>query len=527
MLMQTLETQFGELWGASAYLTPTESQGLAPHYDDVELFIIQTEGKKEWRLYNFAMPHAREQGFLPSAHSGDIPRGALQEPPFLKVVLEVGDVLYLPRGTVHEARTVQGHVSTHVTVSTYQNKSWGHLLGAFMNELNQSGYLSSAPFRPSLPLRFARDMSRGARVVSSMVEEMKELGDGSAAESESDGGVAVPFVDPARVKEIQESQRFGREQLAKFLRKIADDVLVQDSIPDQVLAECLVPTDVDFCLHRLPPFSGAEGEAPSATTASGAGSATVHQVIEEANAEVAIQVQLMRDSVYITPKHADFTCAVEVSAYKAMLNAQGGCGDDDCGGCGDDHCSEDEHEDEGEGVKVSSKGRKSETNQDTDAQEDNEEEEEDEDEEAESESAEQGLVVVNSALNLQRMHMEEQSDQLLSESQRTLLESRKALVKPFDAGIQSVLAVLSCGSSKAVRMSELPWPITMGKEERAEIIMELAKQGVVSISTTKVSGSEKSGELVSRAAAVARRVFAEVAPPAPPVEDDEDEEEEE
>jgi hypothetical protein len=33
------------------YLTPPGTQGFAPHYDDVEVFILQLEGKKRWRLY--------------------------------------------------------------------------------------------------------------------------------------------------------------------------------------------------------------------------------------------------------------------------------------------------------------------------------------------------------------------------------------------------------------------------------------------------------------------------------------------
>lgn len=34
------------------YLTPPGTQGFAPHYDDIEAFILQLEGKKYWRLYN-------------------------------------------------------------------------------------------------------------------------------------------------------------------------------------------------------------------------------------------------------------------------------------------------------------------------------------------------------------------------------------------------------------------------------------------------------------------------------------------
>ena len=43
-ILEKLESYFGCLWDAHAYLTPTARQGSAPHCDDVENFIIQTEG---------------------------------------------------------------------------------------------------------------------------------------------------------------------------------------------------------------------------------------------------------------------------------------------------------------------------------------------------------------------------------------------------------------------------------------------------------------------------------------------------
>lgn len=36
---------------SNAYLTPPGSQGFAPHYDDIDAFILQLEGRKRWSLY--------------------------------------------------------------------------------------------------------------------------------------------------------------------------------------------------------------------------------------------------------------------------------------------------------------------------------------------------------------------------------------------------------------------------------------------------------------------------------------------
>ena len=35
----------------ASYLTPANSQGFAPHYDDIEAFVLQLEGRKHWRVY--------------------------------------------------------------------------------------------------------------------------------------------------------------------------------------------------------------------------------------------------------------------------------------------------------------------------------------------------------------------------------------------------------------------------------------------------------------------------------------------
>ena len=50
-LCQVLEGELMSLVGATAYLTPPHSQGIAPHHDDVEVFILQTQGSKSWQLF--------------------------------------------------------------------------------------------------------------------------------------------------------------------------------------------------------------------------------------------------------------------------------------------------------------------------------------------------------------------------------------------------------------------------------------------------------------------------------------------
>lgn len=61
-IQEKLESFFGALVGSNVYITPQESQGLPPHYDDVEvltintslhLFISMTDAKFPQPIYSF------------------------------------------------------------------------------------------------------------------------------------------------------------------------------------------------------------------------------------------------------------------------------------------------------------------------------------------------------------------------------------------------------------------------------------------------------------------------------------------
>ncbi|XP_028322669.1 ribosomal oxygenase 2 isoform X2 [Gouania willdenowi] len=119
-IQEKLECFFGALVGSNIYITPEDSQALPAHYDDVEVFILQLEGEKHWRLYNPTVPLAAEYSIESEQKIGR---------PTHDIILKMGDLLYFPRGTIHQAETPPGVVhSTHLTLSTYQRMAWGDLL---------------------------------------------------------------------------------------------------------------------------------------------------------------------------------------------------------------------------------------------------------------------------------------------------------------------------------------------------------------------------------------------------------------
>ena len=119
-LLLGLERSFGALCGANSYITPGSCQGLAPHFDDVEVFMMQLEGSKRWRLHE---PPSGEEFPVPRDYSRDFMPDEL-ESLLLDSVIESGDLLYVPRGVVHQGVACSSGFSHHLTVSTYQKTAW-------------------------------------------------------------------------------------------------------------------------------------------------------------------------------------------------------------------------------------------------------------------------------------------------------------------------------------------------------------------------------------------------------------------
>lgn len=86
------------------------------------MYVLQIEGAKRWRVYAPPRGHV-----LPRASSPDFCEADLGAP-VLDALLEPGDMLYLPRGAVHQAVAAAGPPSLHLTLSANQRRSWLDLL---------------------------------------------------------------------------------------------------------------------------------------------------------------------------------------------------------------------------------------------------------------------------------------------------------------------------------------------------------------------------------------------------------------
>ncbi|XP_077443542.1 ribosomal oxygenase 1 [Stigmatopora argus] len=148
-VLSILQEHFGSMAGANVYLTPPGTQGFAPHYDDIEAFVVQLEGKKHWKVYNPRSDHE----VLPVLSSPNLEQTEIGKP-ILEVVLEAGDLLYFPRGFIHQGNALPDAHSLHITISSYQKNSWGDLLLKMVPTAVEIAMEEDVEFRQGLPLDY-------------------------------------------------------------------------------------------------------------------------------------------------------------------------------------------------------------------------------------------------------------------------------------------------------------------------------------------------------------------------------------
>jgi ribosomal protein L16 Arg81 hydroxylase len=141
LLCRNLESYLNHPVQTNVYLTPKDSQGFAPHYDTHDVFVLQIAGSKHWRIYGSPI-------LLPGR--GQPYRAAHVQPgePLQELDLQAGDLIYLPRGYIHEALT-SADESLHITVGVVAY-TWLDVLTEALADCQQD-----VRFRESLPVGFA------------------------------------------------------------------------------------------------------------------------------------------------------------------------------------------------------------------------------------------------------------------------------------------------------------------------------------------------------------------------------------
>jgi hypothetical protein len=190
-LRHVTEKAFSAKAQANIYLTPRGSQGFTPHWDTHDVLILQVGGKKDWRVYNSPIKLPTKNQLF----SGEWER----TPPLLATTLESGDLLYIPRGYVHDATATDNHISLHITLGI-KAYTYADLLRILLGRIDEDLF-----FRASIAPGFGIDLDRFAKYVA---------------------GYVTPQRASAALEEIR--QFFGSNRLADSSDRLRDYLAVGD-----------------------------------------------------------------------------------------------------------------------------------------------------------------------------------------------------------------------------------------------------------------------------------------------------------
>lgn len=146
----------------TAFCSWPKKGGFTSHFDILEGFILQIDGRKEWHIFEdtfkYPLPGERSNVFSP-------PEGK----PYLTCVLNPGDVLYVPRGHWHYALALD-EPSLHLSVGVIC-RTGVDFLDWLVRELRQR-----EAWRKSMPLMTGEDdYGVGANYIDGLFQDLVEF----------------------------------------------------------------------------------------------------------------------------------------------------------------------------------------------------------------------------------------------------------------------------------------------------------------------------------------------------------------
>jgi ribosomal protein L16 Arg81 hydroxylase len=178
VLCRRLADTFSTNVQINAYLTPPNSRGLGKHFDTHDVLVLQIAGSKKWRLGSHALRFPlRHQAYGGEAAS----RVDLDQ----ELELHQGDLLYVPRGVVHQVESIDT-TSLHLTVGLLP-VTYADLILADIETMLEG----EAEFRAALPFGFARTGSARAEAEQKLESLLRKISEGLDPSSLVDNAVDI------------------------------------------------------------------------------------------------------------------------------------------------------------------------------------------------------------------------------------------------------------------------------------------------------------------------------------------------
>jgi lysine-specific demethylase/histidyl-hydroxylase NO66 len=167
--------------------------------------------------------------------------------PAIDIELGPGDVLYMPRGWIHQANTCKNdNHSLHLTVSAMQSWSWVDLLEIIMPNALEAASTSSLSLRAGLPRKFLSFMGTMHDVEESRSDILNKLKEKNDEDDDE--------VDAEQVRRKIQQESFTAEAKKKILRVCKEALSMVtygcDEIGIRMLSDRLPPalTEIEAAL---------------------------------------------------------------------------------------------------------------------------------------------------------------------------------------------------------------------------------------------------------------------------------------
>lgn len=145
---EVLQELFGSFVGANTYLTPAGTAGFAPHWDEIDAFLMQLEGRKHWKVF----APLCDADTLPRESSGNFSDEDMKgRTPVFDDWVEQGDLIYIPRGFIHQGYADDSIHSLHLTISVCRRAAFVDLLEKMIPEVVTAVGDQVISLRSSLP----------------------------------------------------------------------------------------------------------------------------------------------------------------------------------------------------------------------------------------------------------------------------------------------------------------------------------------------------------------------------------------
>jgi hypothetical protein len=106
-LSAAIEREMGAITYVNAYLSFSKGGAFKPHWDTMDVLVVQVHGNKHWRVWNTEVPYPLEIAGRAKVNASIAPDQEIEMAP--------GDVLFIPRGEPHSAAVSTKH-SVHLSI---------------------------------------------------------------------------------------------------------------------------------------------------------------------------------------------------------------------------------------------------------------------------------------------------------------------------------------------------------------------------------------------------------------------------